>query len=287
MTFLPQLILHELELLLRTKRVLIFGALYLLVALLIGYGAARALSAVEEAAMDQTNLTAEQVRDLAAETAADYREELLSAFDLEEEALSPALLDAPIGMGYFLLSLWFLPGLILLFAYDAVGVNLARRTFCYTTFRAPRWAHVTAKWASLSAAVGLVILIGGAIVLGVASSMLSTFPMDVAIAAWVRSSGALLVYAAAYVAFGVWCSTLARAPFRVLAIGSLLLFAMDLIRIDAIPMSQYLQHLSLSHHRPTLWASFEGGLASGVGIYLLFTGAFIGLAAATFQRRDL
>jgi ABC-type transport system involved in multi-copper enzyme maturation permease subunit len=281
------LILHELELLLRTKRVLIFGALYLLVALLIGYGATKALSVAEQAAMEGSNLTAEQVREMAADAAEEHREELLSAVDLDEDALSPALLDAPIGMGYFLLSLWFLPGLILLFAYDAIGVNLARRTFCYTTFRAPRWAHVTAKWAALSLAVAAVVLLGGAIVLGVASSMLTTFPTDVAIRAWVRSSGALLLYSTAYVAFGVWCSTLARAPFRVLAIGSVLLFAMDLIRIDAIPLSQYLQHISLSHHRPALWATVEGGLGLGVLIYIAFTCAFIGLAAATFQRRDL
>jgi len=287
MNTLPALILHELELLLRTKRVLIYGVLYLLIALLIGYGSTRGFATVEEAAMEESNLSAEQVRELATEFAESNRDDLLEVLNLSPAQLSDTLISAPLGAGYLLLSLWFLPFLILLFSYDAIGVNLARRTFCYSTFRAPRWAHVVAKWASLTIATGLVVVVGGGVVLAIASTQLASFSFDAAVAAWLRCSLALLAYSCAYVGFGVWCSTLSRSPFRALVIGTLLLFLMELARWSVFPPSEFTQFISLSHYRPGLWATASGGLVQALGIYLLFAAAFTGLAVATFQRRDL
>jgi ABC-type transport system involved in multi-copper enzyme maturation permease subunit len=287
MSFLPALIQHELELLLRTKRVLIYGAIYLIVALLIGYGTTRALETLEQAAMEEGNLSAVQVRELTSGFAESNRDRLLDLLNLSGDQLSETLITAPLGAGYLLLSLWFLPALILLFSYDAIGVNLARRTFCYSTFRAPRWAHIVAKWASLTIATALVVVVGGGVVIAFASVQLASFGADTALTAWLRCSAVLIVYSSAYVAFGVWCSTLSRSSFRALVIGSLLLLVMEVARWPPFPPSEFTKFASLSYYRPGLWANLTGGLAQALAAYSVFTVGFTALAAATFQRRDI
>lgn len=287
MSGLRHLVAHELELLARTKRVLVFGLLYLLLALLIGYGATRGFTALEQAAIEESNLSAEQVRELASEFAESNRDKLLELLNLEPDALSTVLVAAPIGAGYLLLSLWALPFLILLFAYDSIGAKLARRTYCYSTFRAPRWAHVVARWAALSVAVWLVIGVGGGTILALASSLLASFSAGAAVNAWAHTSLVLVFYASAYVAFGLWCSTLSRSPFRALVLGTLLLFGMEIVRWSAFPASEVTRHISLSTYRSGLWATMSGGLVQALLAYVVFTGAFLGLAVAFFRRRDL
>lgn len=287
MSTLQHLVRHELERLVRTKRVLIFGILYLLVALLIGYGATRGFAKLEEAAIEESNLSAEEIRELASEFAESNRDELLEVLNLQPDALSEVLISAPIGAGYLLLSLWSLPFLVLLFAYDSIGVNLARRTYCFSTFRAPRWAHIVGRWAALSIAVWTVVLIGGGIILAVASTLLASFDASTAMQAWIRTSVVLVIYSSAYVAFGLWCSTLSRRPFRALVIGTLLLFAMEIIRWSAFPASDVTRHISLSSYRPGLWATLSGGAILSTAAYIGFTAVFLGLAIASFQRRDL
>lgn len=302
-TQLLRLTRHEIEVALRTRRVLLIAFLYIGAAIVGGLGisaaAAKAEQAIIETTAERTGLDEAALRAELAENGQEALEEMLDEFGIATDVIAQPLRSSIVAPVFFWCSLAFLPLLIALSTFDTLASDLRGRTLCYTTLRAPRWATVVAKGAAWWAIVSVITAICAFIVFGAASRMLRALELGVALRSAVWVAIAVLPFIAAWVAFALWCSSTTDKPMAALVRAFLLMIALRLFTLpnaligsvieEGSPMAvlRHLRWLSPSAHNRGLWHMPDLDLARSVLAFLAFAAFFTWAAVTTVRRRDL
>lgn len=192
------------------------------------------------------------------------------------------LLDIPVAFaGFFFGSLFFLPLLVVLVGCDLVNAEVRNRSVRFSLLRCSRGSLLLGKLAS-SAAVLLVATVLADLVL-VALAWTRLPPFDLARTAFVMTEFWLLtvVFGFCYLALAALVSTLIDSAMLslIVLLGVLIAFGM-LDRTDVA-------FLSPSSWKLGLLSSHPSEVLSSAVAFAAFGVAFLGLAWARLQRRDL
>lgn len=298
---------HELEVAVRTRRVLVLAGVYIAAALFGSYMISRVLESAAEQFVEVTvgaEMTDEQratVSEGLQAHASEMLDDVFEASGVPPDEVAPALRASPHAAIYFWCSLLFLPWLTLLTTFDGVSTILRDRTLCYSTLRASRSTLIGAKYV---AQVGLILGIAG--LANVAAFLLAWQTSEVVSLAGAVKSGLWCAFASssfvmAYVGLAQFCSSTTTKPLSALVRGVLLMLLLRLFRLpawgvelDVLPgdgpigvIARVLRVFSPRTHVSGLWHNLDLALFTSIGAYALFAAAFVALSLRTVSRRDL
>ncbi len=298
---LVELIRHELEIALRTRRVLVVALLYLGAALLGGmlvvWGLSKAEALIVEQAQAQGSISADEVRALIAENGEQALRDALDSFDVEVDDLAQPLTNSVVAPVFFWCSLAFLPFLIVLTTFDTFASDLQARSLCFITLRTARWQTVVARLASQTLIFSIVTALAAAALFGFAVWRLDSLAAPQAMTSWAYGVALLVPYGAAYVAVTTFCSASTPKPMGALirAVGLLIALRLcslpdSLIDDDAAPhwlALRFLRYVSPAWYHDGMWQAVGLDLALSIAAYVTFTATFGTLAVVVIGRRDL
>lgn len=300
---LVQMVRHELELAVRTRRVLLVSVLYVAAALVGGVGistaAARAESALVESMSEQTGVDPEALRRELAEHADDAMAEVFEQLGVEPETLAGPLRSSVVAPVFYWCSLAFLPFMILLSIFDTISTDLRGRTLCYTTLRAPRWAAVVSKALAWWVLIGLITAGTAFAVMAVAWRSVGTLSLSSAMASAAWISVVLLPFSAVWIAATLWCSATTDKPMTALVRAVLLLILLRLLTLpntiagdpsDDTPLTsalRALRYLSPKAWYRGLWHGLDSSMAMSCLAMCCFAVVFTAASVRWLDRRDL
>jgi hypothetical protein len=294
-----ELLRHDLEVGLRTRRFLMLAVLFMGAAALVGGAGILVLNAIEAQVIEAMGLPTGPDGQLLPEV----REQIVAEVgDRVSDQLgdrAPALTSSVVALVGFWCMRAALPFFVLLAFSDIISGDLRRRSLCYDTLRTSRTAWLTARFASQTLlALGLVALTFGA--LFVAGSLaLQSWPLTDALAAWASASVRLVPYLVLCMTLVtlVSCTTSSATVSLVRTFGFGLLWFVGLFIVDAVAEAKvegaaatvmhHLDVLNPAVHASRLWMrdAVEAGGASTA--LLLMSGVLLATAAVVLSRRNL
>jgi ABC-type transport system involved in multi-copper enzyme maturation permease subunit len=209
--------------------------------------------------------------------------QVLSEIAQGDEALVRHLLGLPLVVaGFFFVTLTFLPLLVALVSHDIVNAEVRNRSARFVLLRCPRSALLLGKMISHGLLFMAVTVVSNTVLFAYAWWNLPSFePMTAA--------GLLLRYWAFTVAFGFCYLSLAALVSSLVDGGGMALITMVLALIGFAWLStrEGLEYLSPSTFKMGLWSPRWATVATSLGAFVAFGAAFLGMAWARLQRRDL
>jgi len=197
--------------------------------------------------------------------------------------LARHLLGIPlVVLGFFWVTLTFLPLLIALVSHDIVNSEVRNRSARFVLLRCSRTGLLLGKMASHGALFLAVTVVSNAVLFVYAWARLPAFAAGTA-AVWLLRFWALtVVLGACYLSLAALVSSLVDGGGRALVTLVLVLFGLAILA----------QHpdvgfLSPSHWKTGLWSPRPEDLATSVAAFLGYAALFFGLAWARVARRDL
>ncbi len=182
----------------------------------------------------------------------------------------------------FFVSIFGTPILLLIQNYDKISQDVYDGTIRYVAFRSKRWQIYTAKFASSVLECALVTLL--AIVPAViwAKLKIPRFDFNESIMFGLRYWAIALVFLSVICAFSLMWSSILRKPFSVLIASFVGLFALMLIPVwvpYASPFDGYYTRGLMQNMGFEFFAS--------IGAYLGFCLLFFGVGFVVFQKKDI
>jgi len=271
----------DLETALRTRRLVLWIALYLLVALVT----AMVLVKIETTVGSQIAT----LRSLAQTAATGTDEEAnkflqgLSFLTGGDTEIALRMIRMPlIVTGFFWSILTFVPGLILLTSHDMINSEVRNRSTRFVLLRTTRTSLLLGKTIShLSLALASTLL-ANLLVLVYAWLRLPDLPVLQTSWLLTRFFALGIPYALCWIGLTALVSTLQDSGPRSLVTLTVLMVAFQVLSLN--PDVGFLSPLS---HRLGLWSGEFLKVGASVGIYLLFAGLFWSGAWLRFTRRDL
>lgn len=288
-----ELVSHELEIAIRSRRVAGVAVLYLLIALAVGYGSVRAIEAAEAAVVSATSAQVgapEEATRAALESASTpMLESLLAGLGIEVEEISPALKSSPLIAGFLLGSLFLLPWLVAFASFDAISADLASRSLCYETLKISRVELLLAKFVALLVLLLCVTAACGIAILGVGLTRLTGLDLGEVVRGGARSLAALVPYTAAYLALSLLCSAATKTPIFALVANVALRTVLAIADhwSDSPGPARFLSLASPGRYDLGLWHVPGTSLALSVAAYCAITAVALAATAMLLQRRDL
>lgn len=271
----------DLETALRTRRLVLWLALYLLVALIT----AMVLVKIETSVGDQV----QTLRALAQVPADGSDEEAnkflkgLSFLTGGDTEIALRMIRLPlIVTGFFWSILTFLPALILLTSHDMINGEVRHRSTRFVLLRTTRTALLVGKTLSHLLLAVIATLLANLVVLAYAWFRLPAFP--VLDTAWMLFLFFTLAipYALCWVSLTALVSSLQDSGPR-----SLITLGVLLVVFQVLSLNPDIGFLSPLSHRLGLWSGQWLKVGLTVGVYLLFSAVFWAATWFRMTRRDL
>ncbi len=301
---LSELIRHELESALRTRRVLVLVVLYLACALIggaiVNHQIAEAETRIIAELSERADIDPEVLRAQYAERADEMIDTALEEFGMEPATIAPALRTSMSAGIFFFFSLLFLPFLIVFSTFDRLSTSLRDRVLCYDSLGASRASIVTSKFIAQVVIIGAITALCSVSVFTSAWLLTDSMGAVQAVTTGGWCAAVLLPYVAAYVGLSLFCSSRSIQPIAALVMSFGLMFLLRLAGLpfrllesgamsDTFPMSLlgFLRFISPHFYEHGLWRELGGSLLFSAGGYSAIAALFLGLTILSVQRRDL
>lgn len=293
-----EIVRHELNVALRTKRMLLVSLVYVAAAILGAFAYSMALREIEKVAVEAMAengldpFQAQAALILTSQEAYTRMTEFLSGVAVAD--LSAAMQESAAVPVYFWASLTFLPFLVAITSFDVLQNDLQHRTLCFSTLRASRRTILLAKFTAHLAILSVVSALAATAFVAMTVSLVSSVSLGDTVIGMVRVWTLLIPFGAAYLALATMASTLTKRAALALAIavaGALVLrvfFWLGFIPETSqwYPLS-YLERLSPIRFHEEFWRSGFLSPMLGVLIFAVYTTVFLAVADLRLRRRDL
>lgn len=290
--------LFELQEALRTRRILVMLALYLLGGLLMAWGFVEFLAQAEEAAAQAlgTTVTARPgalTQQLLKEPT--YQRFIRGFFRNTGEVEVLATLP-PMSLFYAWSTFTFLPMLIVLTASDTIAQEYQSRGLRFLTFRTGRVELVVGKLVGQAILLAGVTLLMAGVYAGVAAVQLYGFEWESNLSALLFFWPKTVVYALPFLALTFTCSMVApstivaRAASILLILCSWALFAFLTFYMRTHPDMSWLAAFTFVMpfgHRDSLWKIAWDEVLGTFLILISLTGVYLAAGLAWFGRKDV
>jgi len=289
---------HELSLTLATRRAFAAAALYLMAALLGGFGYVKSLKAMERHATHL--LTSRGVDPAQASTAIgnavrqSYEQLVAFLAGTNGTPVAASILNSVVLPAFLWGSLAFLPFLVVLTSFDMIANDLQSRSLCYSVLRTSRLSILVGKLLAHTTLFIALSVIASATLMGVAAYSLDGFETLSALPGLIRVWLVLLPYGICYLGFSALCSASIKQPTLALMAAFALMITLRILGLfahvpegHALTPLRVLRWLSPAQYQSGLWEAGLTGPALSAMAYLAFGLASVFLTSQILQRRDL
>jgi hypothetical protein len=294
-----ELLRHDLDVGLRTRRFLLLAVLFLGASGLVGGAGILALNVVEAKVIESLALPTGPDGELLPEVREQLLAEVGDRFAEQVSDRAPSLTSSVVALVAFWSMRAALPFFLLLAFSDIVSGDLRRRSLCYDTVRTSRTAWLTARFTSQSLlAFGVMSLTFAALFIA-GSLALASWGFTEAVVAWGSASIRLLPYLLLCLALVtlVSCTTASATVALVRSfgfgmawfIGFYILDAIAEAKVDGVAagVAHRIDLLNPAVYASDLWLSDHGAAATSMLALLLLTALLLGAASAVLSRRNL
>lgn len=293
-----EIVRHELNVALRTKRMLLVSLVYLAAAVLGAFSYSMALREIEKVAVEAMAengldpFQAQAALILTSQEAYTRMTEFLAGVAIDD--LSPIMKGSAAVPVFFWSSLTFLPFLVAVTSFDVLQNDLQHRTLCFVTLRASRRTILLAKFTAHLIILSLVSAVAALAFIALTVSLVSSVTFGETALGMLRGWLLLIPFGAAYLALAAMASTLTKRAALALAIavgGALLLrvfFWLGFIPETSqwFPLS-YLERVSPIRFHQEFWRSGVLSPLLGVLIFSVYATVFLAVADLRLRKRDL
>jgi len=293
-----EIALHEIRILLRTRRALAMAGLYVGGGLLAGLGYALSVHWIERRLpgmiAEQTGQSDAGVRALALVAEPAYRRMLSFLAGVPLERLEPSLVESPILPFILWGALLALPFWVVVTSFDQLASDLESHALRYSTLRTSRGTLLLGKLLGHLGLVWGLTGLGGLALLILGSVWIESADLLASLPGFGRIWLLLGPFAFTYLAICCFSSVSLGRPFVALMASLgwvLVLRALSWLRFlsDEGPAAalRLLHQLSPSMHEAGFWEAGLAGPLLSVSAYLLVGGLFLAGALIWLERRSL
>jgi ABC-type transport system involved in multi-copper enzyme maturation permease subunit len=296
---LVQVVAEEFWLALRTRRLIVLLAMYVLLALLVSGVTVFSLREAERLALEEISergIPPEMARQLMTDTMERGVDEVARMMDKEPSDFHPLFRGSlPLAV-FFFMATSVIPFGTLAVSFDLFASDLRARSFCFATLRYRRRDILLGRVIAHTTMLVVANSIAAAIFIAMAGTLLTSFQLGPALqgAAW--TSFLLLFMCAAFVGISAFASVSTRRPGIAFAIGFGIFLLMAILRIPGGLASALGPEWQWMSNVPKLvpygwygglWSSHLSETAIALAVYTLYAVGFVLLGLRRFSKEDL